>query len=148
MIIVKLQRKEDTKDGLFGVLSFGGRECVTLERCRKGDILPIREGIYNLESHTGTVQRKVVALVNEDLYVYHWPDPKARRVAILIHAANFQSQLKGCIALGESRTTMEDSRIGRDALALTKSVATVKEFMLFYNKTIEAGENVRIEIRD
>lgn len=148
MIIVQLQRKEENRDGLFGVLSFGGKSCLTLERCNKGNILPIREGVYNLESHAGTKYKNVVALVNEDLYVYHWPNPKARRAAILIHPANFQSQLKGCIALGQTKTMMEDNKMGRQVEAITKSIATVKEFMEFYNSCVKQGEHVRIEIRD
>jgi hypothetical protein len=41
------------------------------------------------------------ALVNHELGVYHFDDPQAVRTGILIHVANHQWQLEGCIGIGD-----------------------------------------------
>lgn len=152
MSLILLQRKEDTKDGLFGVLFILGKEfCVTVERMKKSKThLPIPAGVYKLEPHSGTKYKDVVALVNEQFGVYHWPSKKAKRSAILIHPANFQSQLKGCIALGRLFTEMYDSNLNRETRAISNSVVTVKAFMRELEKLRGIAENgeLYIEIKD
>lgn len=148
MIILTLQRDDDNEDGLFGVLFFGSKELVTIERNRGGKIKPIPQGIYKIVPHSGTRWKGVVALVNEALGVYHWPIHPNTRSAILIHPANFQSQLLGCIALGDKRTQMRDKRMKKIVHAISNSANSVKEFMLWYNEKRLVDNDIRIDIRD
>lgn len=66
-------------------------------------------GIYELVKHDTEAHPRSFALVNPALDVYHEPAdvPPARaataRVAILIHVANYPSELQGCIGLGMQR---------------------------------------------
>lgn len=147
MIIGTLKRKESHKDGLFGVLSLlNDEEYITLERSRnQKEHGPIPAGIYALAPHTGTKYKNAVALVNEKLGVYHWPNKKAIRSAILIHQANWQTQLRGCIALGAGITNMKDQRLGHVTKAITMSGITVKKFMEFYTRCRE-GDNGQLQI--
>lgn len=91
--------------GSFGHLKAGDLELVTVERewlDNKPGVSCVPEGVYRLERHSS--QKKWIgetwALVNHDLGVYHFADPKAIRTAILIHIANHQGQLQGCIGVG------------------------------------------------
>jgi hypothetical protein len=62
----------------------------------------VPDGLYQLALHDTAKHPKTFALVNRDLGVIHEPDstfPHAR-VACLIHAANFVSDLEGCIGVG------------------------------------------------
>ena len=73
---------------------------------------PIPAGTYQLVPHYGVKWRNVFALVNPKLGVTHFipsshPNP---RTAILIHPANFGSELKGCIAVGLTRAKERDKR--------------------------------------
>ncbi len=60
-------------------------------------------GTYKLERHNSDAHPMTWALVNHDLDVAHWDgddtDPYARTV-VLIHAANYWQELRGCIAPG------------------------------------------------
>jgi hypothetical protein len=66
-------------------------------------------GIYKLVPHNSESHPKVWALVNPVLQVYHWdqdvPKPMLgiARTTVLIHSANYASELRGCIAPGKER---------------------------------------------
>lgn len=66
-------------------------------------------GNYRLLPHTSEAHPNVWALVNPQLDVYHYDEdvPQAKRglarTVVLIHPANFASELEGCIAPGKSR---------------------------------------------
>jgi hypothetical protein len=63
-------------------------------------------GYYRLVPHNSAKHPDTWALVNHGLDVVHYEgddgDPDADRATCLIHAANFASQLHGCIAPGLS----------------------------------------------
>ena len=66
-------------------------------------------GTYKLEPHSTEAHKAVWALVNPSLWVYHWDQDVpanrrgAARTVVLIHIANWASELRGCIALGKVR---------------------------------------------
>ena len=65
-------------------------------------------GEYQLALHDTPAHPKTFALVNPDLGVYHEPGDVpagtgACRVAILIHVANYASELEGCVGVGTAR---------------------------------------------
>lgn len=68
-------------------------------------------GIYQLEPHNTEAHPLSLALINPDLWVYHYPydvpasRAKYARTAVLIHPANFPEELRGCIAPGFERDT-------------------------------------------
>lgn len=47
-------------------------------------------------------------MVNEDLGIYQYPHPKAKRDLILIHKANVMTELAGCIAPGSRHGGLGD----------------------------------------
>ncbi len=108
---IKVTRLDTTDYGVYGHLETDGFDCVTLERT---DTL-IPTGTYKVTMYDSPHNKTKVPLL-------HVPE----REFIEIHVANWQSQLEGCIAVGETR---EADGIGhsRDAFnqlmsALNKSV--------------------------
>lgn len=85
-------------------------------------------GEYKLVRHNSEAHPRTWALVNHDLWVYHWDEdvPADRkgvaRTLVLLHAANFAAELRGCIAPGMgravvgSRRMVTQSRLAMDAL--------------------------------
>lgn len=69
----------------------------------------IPAGSYRLLPHTSEAHPNVWALVNPMLDVYHYDEDVPinkrglARTVVLIHPANFASELEGCIAPGKSR---------------------------------------------
>ena len=106
-----------------GWLTFNDRKWATIERpwvacplggkAGKKGFSCVPPGEYKLEPHSGDYVN-VWSLVNPELGVYHWPwdVPKGReetsRTAVLIHAANWAYELRGCIAPGKHR--LKDGR--------------------------------------
>lgn len=78
-------------------------------------------GIYRLEPHNSEAHPQTFALVNEKLGVSHWNKP-GMRSCVLIHPANYVSELRGCIALGMERVhtaqgwTLTNSRVAQALL--------------------------------
>lgn len=62
-------------------------------------------GEYQLVRHNSEAHPNTWALVNPELDVIHWEDPNKplARCLVLIHAANYARELRGCIAVGSSR---------------------------------------------
>jgi hypothetical protein len=88
-------------------------------------------GTYTIEPHSSNKFGEVWALVNHKLGVYHYPDERkydTDRYAILIHIANYVTQLEGCIAPGMGITSIEPEGFGapimvtnsRNALSLLR----------------------------
>lgn len=86
--------------------------------CGEKGVSCVPPGVYQLVRHSTEAHPHTVALVNPDLWVYHFDDdvPLARkgfaRTAVLIHPANYVSELRGCIAPGMTRSgeTVQNSR--------------------------------------
>jgi hypothetical protein len=91
-------------------------------------------GRYRLFPHSGEAFKNVWALVNPALDVYHWDSqvPAARRgkarTTVLIHPANYVSELRGCIAPGKERKRIDGKEWAvfrsRDALNELRQWAT------------------------
>jgi len=89
--------------GTFGEMYIGDLLVKTLERedlnnQRKVSCIPA--GVYKMQPHTRPNGDEVYAIVNEELGVYLYPHPDAKRDLILIHIANVMSDIAGCIAPG------------------------------------------------
>lgn len=99
---MKIVRYE-TPFGTFGELTFSGISLHTLER-KWHDNMPnmscIPAGEYALVPHHSPKWGDTWAIVNERYGVFQAPTGKGRW-GILIHPANLEEQLQGCIAVGE-----------------------------------------------
>jgi hypothetical protein len=86
--------------------------------CGARGVSCIPAGIYQLEAHDTDAHPSTFALINHNLWVYHFeadvpPDRKGyARTAVLIHPANYVEELRGCIAPGlhHSGVIVSDSR--------------------------------------
>lgn len=82
-----------------------------LPPCGQKGISCLPPGIYHLEKHDTEAHPKTFALINPELWVYHWDSdvPPAQkgyaRTTALIHPANWVEELRGCIAPGMYRST-------------------------------------------
>jgi hypothetical protein len=101
-----------------GYASLNGRKWASIERpwvpipeapCGRKGMSCVPPGTYKLEPHSTEQHKSVWALVNPSLWVYHYDHevPSNRRgiarTVVLIHIANWASELRGCIALGKVR---------------------------------------------
>lgn len=108
-----------------GRLMFNGRTLFTIERPWVPDprskggtkgVSCVPVGDYRLDRHNSDAHPKVWALVNPMLDVYHWPQDVpadkelVSRTVCLIHAANWSSELRGCIAPGKTRIKDQTGR--------------------------------------
>jgi hypothetical protein len=86
--------------------------------CGRKGVSCVPPGRYKLVPHNSEAHPHTVALVNPSLWVYHFEEdvPTSQRgwarTTVLIHPANFVSELRGCIAPGWTRVgeTVRDSR--------------------------------------
>lgn len=124
-----------------GVLTVMGRRWHSLERpwvpsdnggiSGKKGVSCVAPGIYKLNRHSSEAFPNVWALTNPMLDVYHWEAnvPKDRRgkarTTVLIHPANYVSELRGCIALGKERKKLNGAWCvlrSRDAINELRSI--------------------------
>jgi hypothetical protein len=117
---LELIRDFASPDVTLGTLAApNGRKWQTLERpwvpieaapCGQKGISCIPPGIYRLTTHDSEAFSRVWALTNPMNWVYHWdsdvpaPQSECARTTVLIHPANWATELRGCIALGKQRT--------------------------------------------
>lgn len=118
-MILTLNRDYRDERCTLGTLEVYGRRVQTLERPwvpatnggtagQKG-VSCVPPGRYRMFPHSGEAFKDVWALVNPALDVYHWDSdvPAARRgkarTTVLIHPANYVSELRGCVAPGKER---------------------------------------------
>jgi len=107
-----LYRDLDNGQCTLGTLTLNGVTLQSLERAwvpgptggTKG-VSCVPAGTYRLVRHDTEAHPRSFALVNEELGVYHYavPPGKQGRTAVLIHVANWPTELRGCIALGMER---------------------------------------------
>lgn len=77
--------------------------------CGQKGVSCVPPGRYQLVPHNSEAHPHTVALVNPALWVYHFDEdvpPERRgfaRTTVLIHPANYVSELRGCIAPGLAR---------------------------------------------
>jgi len=100
-----------------GTIAVNALKLQTLERpwlhsdinvCGMKGISCVPVGTYKLVPHSSEAHPKVWALVNPKLGVYHWDNDipmtcALARTMVLIHAANWPEELRGCIAVGKIR---------------------------------------------
>jgi hypothetical protein len=115
---IKLVRDYWDSSCTMGVLEIGDHRFQTIERpwlshayapCGKKGVSCIPPGVYQLFRHDSEAHPHTFALVNPSLWVYHFDEdvPVGQlglaRTCVLIHAANYASELRGCIAPGMGR---------------------------------------------
>lgn len=101
-----------------GKLTCGDFMADTMERpwvpspsspCGTKGVSCVPPGTYRLVPHNSEAHPNTWALVSPALWVYHWDEnvPTTQkglaRTLVLIHAANYASELRGCIAPGKGR---------------------------------------------
>jgi Family of unknown function (DUF5675) len=99
-MIIRVQRKRKTEDGIFGILSIDGNPfgCFTVENLK--DSIPA--GYYPVEFTYSPAFNQIMPLIDVP-----------GRTAIRIHPANYPGQLLGCIAVGdqEEPDAIDNSRV-------------------------------------
>jgi hypothetical protein len=146
MRLVLTRETDQRHDCTLGLLTVADLTLCTIERPwvpgigrggAKG-ISCVPPGLYRLVRHDTEAHPETWALVNEALDVVHLPgdspSPHAR-TAVLIHAANFSHELRGCIAPGTRATKDEQGRpmvaSSRQAMSLIRQrVAWTNEHTL------------------
>lgn len=107
-----------------GVLYLNGKEILkSVERDwldNKANISCIPAGTYTLTPHNSPKFGKVYALENKELGVSI--SGSTQRTHILIHSANYASQLQGCIALGTTFADKFGVGNSRKAMAIFESL--------------------------
>lgn len=123
--------------GAFGEVFHNDRHiCFTVERPwanNAANISCIPSGIYRLEQTTRMDGSMAFALVNHDLNVYRYhgdmPDSTGR-FAILIHPANWMTDVQGCIGPGETIASAPD-RNGVSRMMVTRSNDTTERLFRY-----------------
>lgn len=107
--------------------------------CGQKGVSCVPKGLYDLVVHDSEAHPRTWALVNPDLWVYHWDQdvPKPRfglaRTLVLIHAANYASELRGCIAPGKGRAI--DSGNRRMVLSSRAAMAELQSLLPWSSNT-------------
>jgi hypothetical protein len=135
-MLLSLTRDTATGSYCLGTLQAGDQQFQALElpwipdpvgKGGKHGVSCVPAGMYDLVRHDSPKHPRSFALVNHAMDVYHLPadvplEKRAfARTAVLIHVANWPSELEGCCALGMHRAIggVTDSRA---ALAKFNSV--------------------------
>lgn len=120
-MLIRVQRKRKTTDGIFGVLSIDNNPfgCFTVESLEHA----IPAGYYSVEFTYSPEFNQTMPLIDVP-----------NRTAIRIHPANYPTQLLGCIAVGdkEEPDAVDNSRNTFNSL----------------NKIISGKEDLHIQISD
>ncbi len=97
------------------------------------------DGKYELILHTRPDGKKVVALINEALGVYYVEEDvpeKGGRFLILIHIANWQEEVVGCIGPGTGKAQSSKGPM------VTSSKTAMTQIMNYID-----GDSAELEIR-
>ncbi len=146
--VLELTRDLKAPTCTLGWLGLSGRKWASIERPwvpntaggRGGSkgVSCVPTGEYRLEPHSTEAHPKVWALVNHQLDVYHWDAdvPPSRvglgRTVVLIHVANWASELRGCIAIGKTR-----AKDGTHGWMIQESRDAVNELRMAIGKTVD-----------
>jgi len=99
-----LTRFTSTDYGTFGKLIVDGKTFYTVEKPwinNQPEISCIPSGEYTLDPHTSEKYGDVLCMVNNEIGVTHFDSPTSKRFACLIHVANYEKDVLGCIGLGD-----------------------------------------------
>lgn len=136
---ILLKRFISTDYGTFGVLTVGDKKYFTVEKPwenNTSDISCIPAGTYTLAPHESHKYGNVLCMVNDEMHITHFKNTDSKRFACLIHVANYERDVIGCIGLGEKY-------LGH---MVTSSKKSIKEFYELvdptetHTMTIEWGE--------
>lgn len=105
-MVILLKRFISTDYGTFGVLTVDGKSFFTVEKPwvnNTQEISCIPSGIYTLAPH-GEYGKdgNVLCMVNDEMGITHYDNPTSKRFACLIHTANYERDVIGCIGLGKN----------------------------------------------
>lgn len=117
---IVLKRFISTDKGTFGVLTVGDKSFFTVEKpwdnntpykscVPSGEYTLVPHGVYGKDG-------QVLCMIGEG--VTHYETPESKRFACLIHTANYESDVVGCIGLGK----------GYLGNMVTSSRTSIKEF--------------------
>ena len=121
-----LTRFISTDYGTFGKLAVGDKTFYTVEKPWQNnapEISCVPDGNYTLTPHNSKKYGNVLCMINEDIGVTHFKEPNSKRFACLIHVANYEKDVLGCIGLGEKY-------LGH---MITSSKKSIKEFYELVN---------------
>jgi len=136
---ILLKRFISTDLGTFGILTFDNKSYFTVEKPwvnNTPEISCIPTGDYTLAPHESHKYGNVLCMVNDDMHITHFKNAESKRFACLIHTANYEKDVIGCIGLGEKY-------LGH---MVTNSRKSIKEFYGLvdpketHHLTIEWGE--------
>jgi len=136
---VILTRFTSTDYGTFGKLYVGDKTFYTVEKPWQNnapEISCVPDGEYILMPHESHKYGNVLCLVNQGKNITHFKEADSKRFACLIHVANYEKDVLGCIGLGERY-------LGH---MVTSSKKSIKEFYELcdpkkeHNLTIKWGE--------
>lgn len=122
-----LKRFISTDKGTFGILTVEGKKFFTVEKPwvnNTSNISCIPSGEYKLIPH-GEYGKdsNVLCMVNDEMGITHYEEGDSKRFACLIHTANYEKDVIGCIGLG-------DKYLGN---MVTNSRKSIKEFYSLVN---------------
>lgn len=102
---VILNRFISTDLGTFGMLTVNGKSFFTVEKPwvnNTPEISCIPSGVYTLAPHESHKYGNVLCMVNNEMKITHFKNIDSARFACLIHTANYEKDVIGCIGLGET----------------------------------------------
>jgi len=100
------------------------------------EISCVPDGKYTLTPHNSLKYGNVLCLINEEKGITHFKEANSKRFACLIHVANYEKDVLGCIGLG-------DEYLGRMVANSKKSIDEFYELcdpQETHNLIIEWGE--------
>lgn len=99
-----LERQEHTHNSTIGSFYYNGEFiCYSLElpwRDNKRGQSCVEPGLYELAHHLWKGKEPTFCLINEDKGVTHYDNADSKRSTILLHPANYPTEINGCIAPG------------------------------------------------
>lgn len=99
-----LNRFISTGEGTFGILTVNGISFFTVEKPwvnNTPEISCIPSGKYTLTPHGSAKYGDVLCMINDEKKITHFKGHDSKRFACLIHTANYERDVIGCIGLGE-----------------------------------------------
>jgi len=106
MAKIILNRFISTSEGTFGVLTVDGKKFYSVEKPWKNnepEISCVPSGDYTLTPHGSEKYGNVLCLINDEMKITHFKGHDSKRYACLIHVANYERDVIGCIGLGDKR---------------------------------------------
>jgi len=101
---ITLKRFISTDYGTFGVMTVDDKKFYTVEKPWQNntpEISCVPDGNYTLTPHSSAKYGSVLCLVDKLKGITHFKEPDSKRFACLIHVANYEKDVLGCIGLGE-----------------------------------------------